>query len=83
VAAKPVKVAAKVVGKVGPITVTLFGILLAFAGLDAVASLTKYKHGETVSKFIQTLQDEHPVVRLAVTSFLLYLIGHLELGWPL
>lgn len=69
--------------KVGVLTLAAIGTLLVFAGIDGAASLTKYHYGETVSSFIQVAQKAHPLVRVGVTGFLLYLIGHLELGWPL
>lgn len=69
--------------KVGLLTIAAIGTLFVFAGIDAAASLTKYKYGETVSSFIQVAQKAHPALRVAVVGALVYLIGHLELGWPL
>lgn len=67
----------------GFLTALTIVLLALFGVVDAEAHLTKYQYGETLSKFIQNSQRAFPPLRLAVVGGLLYLIGHLELGWPL
>jgi hypothetical protein len=66
---------------VGPLTWVLIGLLVVFSALDAFAHFTKYRYGETFSKWDQDLQRRYRIVRVVNVVLWLALGAHLILGW--
>ena len=65
----------------GPLTVVLYGLLVAFGVGDAVAHFTHYRYGPTVSKTILQASKRFPVLHVLVAAAGLALIVHLEGGF--
>jgi len=66
---------------VGPLTWVLVGLLAVFSGLDLFAHFTRYRYGETFSRFDQDLERRYVVVRAINVALWLVLGVHLILGW--
>jgi hypothetical protein len=69
--------------KPGILTWLAVAFLALFAVTDLAAHVTRYAYGETVSSLTWHLERLFPVLRVVVASVLVYLAGHLALGWPL
>lgn len=69
--------------KLGYLTWATVALLALFGLVDLGAHMTRYQYGETFSSLTWQLERRFPVLRLVVASVMLYLTGHLVLGWPL
>jgi hypothetical protein len=66
----------------GSLTLALWGLIALFAGGDALAHFTQYRHGETVSASIWWLERRYPAFHVIVGALLAVLFTHLEFQLP-
>jgi hypothetical protein len=61
----------------GPLTYFLIGLLAAFGVADVIAHVTKYRYGETFSKWDIDLERKHTWFKILNVAVLAVLIAHL------